>query len=202
MTTINGTISADRLVGGNDEDILNGNDGNDTVFGGYFDDIVNGDSGDDRLFGGYHDDTMDGGSGDDRLFGGYHDDIIDGGSGDDLLFGGGHNDLLNGGSGNDSLRGDMGEDTLTGGDGADRFIFDSLDSLDLITDFDSNQGDKIVFDTAMTGITEVGDLTVSIGSSSSDILGPSRVTSLYVDGERIIEFDGLVSLQIEDFEFI
>ena len=71
-----------------------------------------------------------------------------------------------------------------------------------MSDFDASQGDKIVFDTATTGIAKAEDLTVSIGSSSSDMLELSRVTSLYFEGERIVEFDGLVSLQVEDFEFI
>ena len=184
MTTLNGTTSNDNLFGSNGEDFLAGNSGDDTVIGGYRDDSLNGDSGDDLLNGGYHDDSLNGDSG------------------DDLLLGGNHNDVLDGGSGNDTLNGGIGEDTLTGGDGSDRFIFNSLDSLDIIADFDSSQGDRIVFDTAATGVANVSDLTVSVGSSYNHNSELDRVTSLYVDGEKIIEFDNLVTLQIEDFEFI
>ena len=202
MTTLNGTTSNDNLFGSNGEDFIAGNSGDDKLIGGYRDDSLNGDSGDDLLNGGYHDDSLNGDSGDDLLNGGYHDDSLNGDSGDDLLLGGNHDDVLDGGSGNDTLNGGIGEDTLTGGDGSDRFIFNSLDSLDTITDFDSSQGDRIVFDTAATGVANVSDLTVSVGSRYNHSSELDRVTSIYVDGEKIIEFDNLVTLQIEDFEFI
>ena len=160
-----------------------------------------GTTGSDFLLGENGDDFLDGGAGDDLVTGGYHDDSLDGGSGDDFLQGGNHDDLLDGGSGNDSLEGGVGLDTLIGGDGADKFIFTSLDSVDLITDFNSQQGDQIIFDSA-TGVTGVEDLTVHIGASYHHTSEPNKVTSLYVDGARIIEFDGVVSLQVEDFEFV
>ncbi|WP_339495738.1 calcium-binding protein, partial [Pseudomonas sp. RA_105y_Pfl2_P56] len=57
--------------------------------------------------------------------------------------------LLNGGAGNDILIGGLGTDTLTGGSGADTFVFNAWNETgtgnlrDVITDFNSLQGDKI-----------------------------------------------------------
>jgi len=59
------------------------------------------------------------------------------------------NNLLNGGAGNDFLIGGLGTDTLTGGSGADTFVFNAWNETgtgnlrDVITDFNSAQGDKI-----------------------------------------------------------
>ena len=202
MTTQIGTTNSDNIFGQNGDDILEGNSGDDLIFGGNNDDLIEGGTGDDTIVGGNHDDILEGGTGDDTIVGGYHDDVLKGDSGDDILEGGYHNDVLYGGSGNDSLFGGTGSDTLIGGDGADSFIFTSLDSLDLISDFDSSQGDKIIFDSSTTEVFEISDLTVHIGSSYINTLEPDSITSIYVDGERIIEFDDIVSLQIEDFEFI
>ncbi|MCC0179293.1 hypothetical protein I4641_20220 [Waterburya agarophytonicola K14] len=174
----------------------------DIIFAGNGDNFLAGNAGDDILEGGNHDDILDGGSGDDILEGGNHDDILDGGSGDDILEGGNHNDILAGGSGNDSLMGEVGRDSLTGGDGADSFIFTSLNSFDIITDFNSSQGDQIIFDSESTGVAEIEDLTVHLGIGYLNNSEFNRVTSLYVDGERVIEFDTVISLEVEDFEFI
>jgi serralysin len=63
-----------------------------------------------------------------------------------VITGGAGNDILDGGGGNDTLIAGAGADTLTGGSGADQFVFGP--SLvagfpDVITDFNSAQGDKI-----------------------------------------------------------
>ncbi|WP_192558960.1 M10 family metallopeptidase C-terminal domain-containing protein [Pseudomonas allokribbensis] len=59
------------------------------------------------------------------------------------------NNVLNGNSGNNLLNGGAGADTLTGGAGADTFVFGGVNEMgtgsnrDVITDFNSAQGDKI-----------------------------------------------------------
>ncbi|MBN6831278.1 calcium-binding protein, partial [Pseudomonas granadensis] len=59
------------------------------------------------------------------------------------------NNLLNGGAGADTLVGGLGSDTLSGGSGADLFVFNAWNesvtglARDVITDFNSLQGDKI-----------------------------------------------------------
>jgi serralysin len=61
------------------------------------------------------------------------------------------NNVLFGGAGNDKLVGGLGADIMTGGSGADRFVFNNLaeigkgPSSDVITDFNSLQGDKLSF---------------------------------------------------------
>ncbi len=79
--------------------------------------------------------------------------------GDDNLAGGASDDTLYGGDGNDELVGSGGNDTLEGGTGSDLFragtAFSSIGSLgdyllpdtssvDTITDFNRDQGDRIV----------------------------------------------------------
>jgi Ca2+-binding RTX toxin-like protein len=66
-----------------------------------------------------------------------------------VLTGNDGNNLINGGVGNDTLIGGLGIDTLTGGTGGDVFVFNAWNetgtgsSRDIITDFNSLQGDKI-----------------------------------------------------------
>jgi len=64
-TQLNGTESADSLVGGAGNDTLNGAGGNDTLMGGDGADRLTGGIGDDRLVGGLGNDTMSGGAGND-----------------------------------------------------------------------------------------------------------------------------------------
>jgi parallel beta-helix repeat protein len=75
------------------------------------------------------------------------DNRIVGTAGDDQLAGLGGNDTLQGGAGNDTLVGGDGDDSLVGGAGADRFFYRpedlDADSIDIIADFSSAQGDKI-----------------------------------------------------------
>jgi hypothetical protein len=75
-------------------------------------------------------------------------DYVFGLDGNDTLNGGDGNDWIDGGTGDDLLRGGAGDDTLTGGLGADWFWSSEqfLGSVDYITDFSREQGDKIVFE--------------------------------------------------------
>ncbi len=59
------------------------------------------------------------------------------------------NNVITGNTGNNVLDGGAGADTLSGGTGADTFVFSTLNEIgfganrDIITDFNSLQGDKI-----------------------------------------------------------
>ncbi|MBA1228671.1 matrixin family metalloprotease [Pseudomonas viridiflava] len=61
------------------------------------------------------------------------------------------NNVLDGGAGKDKLVGGLGTDTLIGGAGADRFVFNDVAEMgkgqarDVITDFNSQEGDKLSF---------------------------------------------------------
>jgi Ca2+-binding RTX toxin-like protein len=106
-------------------------------------------------------------------------DTLEGGNGDDYLQGLEGDDVLTGNSGNDFLDGGKGMDTLIGGEGGDYFriagdtIITSSDqqSYDWITDFNGDQGDKIVIrlsqkqqSTANTS----GSVTVQISSNPGE----------------------------------
>ena len=93
-----------------------------------------------------------GGQGDDRLYGDDGDDIVygnmgadtcDGGAGNDIVRGGQGDDLVFGWSGDDWLSGDRGDDTLSGGSGADTFHTWGDAGIDLVTDFNFAEGDRV-----------------------------------------------------------
>ncbi|MDJ0736962.1 MAG: calcium-binding protein [Nostocaceae cyanobacterium] len=162
--------AVNRLFDGipDENQTLTGGDGDDTLRGGSGDDFIDGGDGDDVLQGGSKivpfasgNDTMIGGNGNDFLAGDLGDDILNGGTGNDTLAGHQGNDILNGGTGNDTLQGGYGDDTLNGGQGADLFQLanDSFGPLpgfiayspssfssfgiDVIEDFNHEEGDKI-----------------------------------------------------------
>ncbi|MDY6983046.1 MAG: hypothetical protein SV422_08160, partial [Pseudomonadota bacterium] len=75
-------------------------------------------------------------------------DTLVGGSSNDLIEGLAGNDSISGLDGDDTLSGGSGNDTLTGGIGADSFVFsfsfNLLFNTDVITDFSTSDGDKIM----------------------------------------------------------
>jgi hypothetical protein len=91
-------------------------------------------------------DRLDGTPGDDAISGHGGDDVIRGLGGDDVLRGGKGNDVIDGGDGDDWISGDKGDDTLTGGLGADTFHSSADAGLDLVTDFNLAEGDRIELD--------------------------------------------------------
>lgn len=98
--------------------------------------------GNDALTGGAQADSLDGGNGNDKLVGLGEADSLVGGAG---------GDQVDGGDGNDTLIGGAGVDKLTGGVGADRFVFDQgpvAKAADVISDFRTSEGDKLVIDKA------------------------------------------------------
>jgi len=116
-----------RIYFGNaGNDTIDGAAGNDTIASGQGNDTISGGTGDDVLAGNIGNDTIAGGAGSDNIFGGRDADSIDGGSGDDIL---------SGDRGDDTLTGGSGVDILTGGEGRDRFVLQTGNGLDTISDF-------------------------------------------------------------------
>jgi Ca2+-binding RTX toxin-like protein len=157
---LDGGPGDDQISGEGGNDTLAGSDGTDLLTGGSGSDQLTGGAGDDMLFGDAGDDWLVGGDGADQLHGGVDNDRMDGGAGDDQLLGNSGNDILNGDAGadtifgsvgNDVVRGGAGSDTLSGGMGADRFVFDGIDGVDLITDFGS--GDILAIGNLLTGFS-------------------------------------------------
>ena len=155
--TIDGGAGDDTIVGGSGaRNQLLGGDGNDSITGGVGFDAVNGNKGDDTidggsggadwLLGGQGNDLITAHAGNTILNGNIGADTVTGGSGDDVVRGGQGNDVLNGGAGNDQLYGDLGADTLTGGTGADTFHFQVGTGVDVVTDFNVGEGDRIEID--------------------------------------------------------
>jgi Ca2+-binding RTX toxin-like protein len=98
----------------------------------------------------------------------------------------GTNDTLDGRGGNDTLTGGAGNDTLTGGTGADTFIFNGGGGVDLITDFNAAEGDKINLHNTTWGnipLTYIGE------SAFSSVAGQVRVTGAV--GNQTVEIDHL-----------
>ncbi len=106
-------------------------------------------------------------------------DFLEGENGDDYLQGLEGSDVLTGNSGNDFLDGGKGMDTLTGGEGGDYFriagdtITTSSDqqSYDWLTDFNGDQGDKIVIrltQAQQSTANTSGSATVQISSNPDE----------------------------------
>src|SRR4051812_14438850 len=111
--TVEGSVYADRLVGGGGNDELHGDRGDDALDGGDDSDLLFGGPGNDSL--------RERRFGFDSLFGGPGDDTLAGGRPTDKLCGGPGNDVLSGGWGPDRLYGGPGDDTLYGGPNRDYY---------------------------------------------------------------------------------
>ncbi len=173
-----GGVGNDTLRGGNQLDVLFGGDGNDTLIGGGLFDQLWGGDGDDYLDGGALGDLLVGNGGNDTLNGGGGRDDLMGNGGADDLSGGGGDDTLNGGMGWDTIAGGDGDDVLTGLNGSDKFVFDSDDGTNVISDFVDGIdiieiGDGLTF--TDVSLTQVGnDLDLSFGSTTVRLLGVSE----------------------------
>jgi Ca2+-binding RTX toxin-like protein len=186
--TVSGGGGNDTVQGGASSDLLQGNVGNDSIaagggsdlaYGGQGDDFVNGNVGDDRLYGDKGADTVHGGQGDDFVHGGQGNDYVFGDLGDDVLLGGQGDDHVVGGAGNDYLSGDLGSDTLTGGAGADTFHSFGGAGLDLVTDFNQAEGDRVLLDPGTSYVLSQvgGDVHVTM-SGGELILAGVQLSSL------------------------
>jgi Ca2+-binding RTX toxin-like protein len=64
----------------------------------------------------------------------------------DKLIGSASSDVISGGNGDDFLEGGAGSDTLIGGDGADKFVSRNGSGVDVIQDFNTLAGDRMLVD--------------------------------------------------------
>lgn len=199
-----GFTGNDSINGGGGDDALAGNEGNDTIFGGYGNDYIvgledndlieggwgrddiNGNMGADTVRGGDDADWVRGGKDNDIVYGDAGDDphlngnlgndYVFGGVGADSCFGGQGQDTLNGQEGNDFLSGDLGNDVLTGEGGADRFYFAAGGGADIITDFDTAEGDKLVLKAGTVYNTSVSGGSTIVGLGGGDTITLQGVT--------------------------
>jgi Ca2+-binding RTX toxin-like protein len=158
------------------------------------------------------------------IIGNGNDNRLRGLAGNDSLLGGNGNDTLIGGRGADSLTGGNGVDSLIGGLGADSFVFNTNVvfnvtniAVDVISDFTTSQGDKIVLDqTTFTNVTNINtQFTVVTGAGNDGntlselIIYNSDERKLYYNrngnvgglgtGGQFAELTGILSLTSSDF---
>lgn len=179
--SLRGGADADTLSGDADGDTLYGETGNDVLYGGSGYDSLRGDAENDTLLGEDQSDTLYGDTGADSLSGGNHWDSLYGGDGDDSLDGGADGDRLTGGAGND---------VLTGGGGPDRFVFGAGFGADTISDFSTGTTGEVIEFTAITGLNEFADLTLSLIDSNTVIAWAGNTVTLI--GVAVITSDDVI----------
>lgn len=175
--TATGGTGNDSAQGNQGNDSIDGGQGDDSIRGGKDNDTLNGGEDNDILFGDRGDDIVRGGSGNDNVQGNRGLDFLEGEAGNDTLEGGKGTDSLDGGAGDDFLSGSRGNDVLTGGAGADDFFFwfnsDGSYGVDTLTDFNRNEGDKIVL-SANFPVAEDARFSALRGTPSGSPVDPSQ----------------------------
>lgn len=187
--TVSAGAGDDTVQGGAGHDVLQGNVGDDSiaagggsdlVYGGQSHDFLQGNTGEDRLYGDKGEDTLHGGQDADFVQGGQGGDYVSGDLGDDVVLGGQGDDQVLGGAGNDYLSGDLGADTLTGGTGADIFHSSGSAGLDLVTDFNHAEGDRVLLEPGTTyALSQVGgDVHITMTGGGELVLAGVQLSSL------------------------
>ena len=193
--TLDGLDGDDLLRGWDGDDTLRGGDGNDTINGGDGDDhIVGGETGADLrdlIFGGAGNDTIDagygndevyGGSGNDTIAGGFGVDTIEGQDGNDVITGSAFSDQVFGGNGDDFVNGGFGHDRVNGGAGADKFFHVGIEGhgSDWIQDYDSAEGDVLVFGNAAASASDFQVNFAHTADSAGERAGADDVMEAFV----------------------
>jgi Ca2+-binding RTX toxin-like protein len=154
-----------------------GGSGNDVIVGSAYGADVSGGDGDDIIIGKADYDILDGQAGNDRIEGNGAGDSLRGGTGADHLMGGDGNDELIGGAGND---------LLVGGAGSDDFRFKALsDGRDTISDFNSAQGDVLVFANLLHGTFSYRGTAAFTASGNSEARFEGGTVLCDIDGNGI-----------------
>ncbi|HET6157159.1 MAG TPA: hypothetical protein VFE34_02350 [Dongiaceae bacterium] len=213
----------DTIYGDSGNDTLKGGAGQDRLRAGSGSDILIGGAGNDFLDGGSNNDTADyaasiagvtvnlasgtaTGEGTDSLLSIEHvtgsgfADQITGSSAANILTGGGGNDILRGGSGNDTLTGGSGTDQLFGDSGHDTLKWDSADSFNGGSGFDTLDLNSSSSDTIDLRGSRFANLErASTGSGSDSVtLSLSDVLSDTADNQFIADLgSGTDTLHID-----
>jgi Ca2+-binding RTX toxin-like protein len=171
---LRGDEGDDQIFGSGGFDDINGNMGNDTCVSG---------GGDDWVVGGKDNDSLTGSDGSNLVYGNLGNDTCDGGGGNDIVRGGQDDDLVSGGAGDDFVSGDRGGDRMTGGAGADIFHTFGAADLDVVTDFNRAQGDRVQLDpgTQYTASQQGGDVHIDMVGGGKMVLLNVQLSSLSGD---------------------
>jgi uncharacterized membrane protein (UPF0127 family) len=120
-----------------------------------------------------------------RVVGTRLSDTLNGTLDDKKLIGNRGSDVLLGGNGRDVLMGGRGDDTLTGGAGADLFVISR--GNDLITDFNPEEGDRVVY-RSDPGLLQLpvaeGALLATIDRTYSTTVANVRPSDLFEASEQ------------------
>lgn len=170
-TYLRGDDGNDYIWGTPGFDDIHGNTGNDTGAGG---------AGDDWVVGGKGGDSLSGGSSSDLVYGNLGNDTCNGDDGNDIVRGGQDDDVISGGSGDDFLSGDRGGDRITGGAGADTFHTFGAADLDVVTDFNRGQGDRVRLEpgTQYTATQQGADVHIDMVGGGKMVLLDVQLSSL------------------------
>lgn len=105
----------------------------------------------------------------------------------EVLTGTAGSDTIDGGAGNDTIVGGTGTDYLTGGRGADTFIFGERSQYDIITDFNSAEGDRIMLD--MGGSAEATAYSGALwdGLAFETAGGTCYVSCVDINGDGVMD---------------
>lgn len=190
--TIMGGNGADSIAGMDGANYLRGDAGNDVLVGGANFDDINGNMGDDTasggegadwVVGGKDQDMLSGSGGDDIVYGNLGNDSCLGGVGNDLVRGGQDQDLLFGEGGNDWMSGDRGSDTISGGAGADIFHSFGEAGIDVVTDFNRAEGDRVQVERGTTyTVSQSGaDTVIDMGGGNRMVLQNVQSSTLTGD---------------------
>jgi Ca2+-binding RTX toxin-like protein len=81
--------------------------------------------------------------------------------------------MVDGGSGNDILHGNRGSDTLTGVSGGDQCHFSSTGGSDIVTDFNPDDGDRLIVSDAIIDAQQTvdGNLLVTLEGARITLIG-------------------------------
>ena len=204
IENLSGTVSADRLIGDANDNVLTGGPGSDILKGKGGTDTFFGNSGADVIWGDVGIDTIDGGSGADILYGLNGDDVLNGGTGGDFIYAGRDNDIVQGNGGNDEIRGNLGNDTLSGDGGIDDVRGGGgNDTLSGGADVDYLYGEN--GNDILDGGAGDDSLTGGYGAGVLDGLTDTFVYALGGDGggfDRIKDFeDGIDVIDLTAFGF-
>ncbi|KPN93355.1 M10 family metallopeptidase [Pseudomonas nunensis] len=184
-----GNVGINALYGGAGSDYLDGGAGADFMYGGTGNDVYVVDNTGDKVI-----EAADEGYDKVLSYASFtlSDNVEEGqllGTSSVRLYGNSLNNVLTGNSGNNSLDGGMGTDILTGGAGADKFIFSAVNEIglganrDVITDFNSSQGDKIDLSWFDSNLLVPGNSTFSfIGANEFSGAGQLRFVDHILSG--------------------
>ncbi|NEO36602.1 MAG: matrixin family metalloprotease [Moorea sp. SIOASIH] len=227
-----GSSGNDILSGSSGNDTLSGSSGNDYLDGGTGSDRMYGGSGNDRYvvdtigdrvieyanqgidtvytsityqLGAHLENLTLTGTSSLNGYGNDFNNVINGNSASNYIWSGRGHDTLNGGAGDDILYGGTGNDVLSGGTGADKFFFNiTTEGIDYITDFVSQQGDKLQISASgfgsglVQGILDVGQFV--LGAAALD----TNDRFIYDRSSGLLSFDAdgsgtLGAVQVANF---